>query len=220
MHSSHIMESKRTKLSEDGNAAVPTAKIVVHSGGAKGADSRWAYVLAPREEVEFHIFGFPKFRPRHPKAVTHILTPDEMEEGMEAVRVAARNLNKAVPSSEWGLKYIQRDYHIVKGVDAVLAVGRLEPFTFGDHSLSSVGVEGGTGRTVQMYWDMGGREAWLFDMGDNQWKKFVERESDKAYVWSPVDEAPRLAAFAGKKIACIGSREMTKQGVDNILYFA
>lgn len=176
--------------------------LIVHSGGAKGADSNWCRQL--KDQTDFHVFGFQGFYPPRMQPVRyHNLSTPELQEGMETIVAAVKSLGKRLTSSDYGRRFLQRDYHIVKDVDAVYAIGKMNP------GFTGLGVDGGTGVGCQMYWNQGGRNLFFFDQQDQQWKK-----PDESGKWQALTEVPSLFSFT--KIACIGSRDVSVESVKEI----
>ena len=129
----------------------------------------------------------------------------------EFIVVAAYQLGRILPSSMFSRKYLQRDYWIIQAAQAVVAIGYVD-----EEKIEGVGVEGGTGYTCQMYCDLALKRGdeirmWVFDMKTNQWMRFC-----KVRGWE-LSAAPKFERGGGiDRIALIGSREITKRGIDAI----
>ena len=177
--------------------------LIVNSGGAKGADSEWCKGFV--DETDFHLYGFAQFRIRHPTGTTyHELSSAELAEAMPAIRSAVASLGKQMTTSFMKLRFLQRDYHIIRGVDAVYAVGKLNP------GFGGLQVDGGTGMGCQMYWNGGGRNLFFYDQDTDEWK-----QPNPEGVWQVLASGPPpVSTFS--KIACIGSREMTEKALEVI----
>jgi hypothetical protein len=190
---------------EAGSTAKRTRRVLrVNSGGAKGADAEWMKRFARR--TDFHVYrfqgGYALYEDRT-HATYHYMSPSELEVATPHLIKAAASLGKRVATNPWGRKFTQRDYYIIKDVDAVYAVGKLNP------SFRGLGISGGTGVSAQMYWNLGGRNLYFFDQEAGMWKipSFPEGEG---VTWKVVDIPP--SPFTYDVVACIGSRDLTATG--------
>jgi hypothetical protein len=129
-----------------------------------------------------------------------ILTVDELKEGFDHVKIAAKGL-KRNPNCQY--PYVQnllsRNWFQVKNAEAVFAIAK---------TMTPTTVEGGTGWAIQMAID-NKKPVLVFDQVNNCWKKF-NYELDKFEV---IDYIPKLTEnFAG-----IGTREINDNGIKAIM---
>jgi len=140
-----------------------------------------------------------------------LLSQSELDHAMPYVRQAVTSLRRPIIISPYGLKYMQRDWHVIKDVDAVLAVGCFG----GNHGVK---VAEGTGYVCQMYANLckeNGKEPnmWLFEMKACAWFRYdPSDESWKELEGAPM--CPRLAGF--KRVALIAIRNLTAAGQEAI----
>jgi hypothetical protein len=174
------------------------------SGGAQGADTLWA-MWAVRQGQPMDVMSFPGHRRSTVKgAKVFELSNKELDQARPHLTLAGDCLGRSLAhTSEFSMKYLLRDWHIIKNADAVFAIGNLISGTPG------IRVAGGTGWTCQMYFNRGPPvNMWLFNQFDEQW-----------YKCSPVGDweesiPPTPEGFT--RVALIGSREITKAGAEAI----
>jgi hypothetical protein len=175
-------DSKRIKTELDSSSTlIPTSvsdetkpTLTFVSGGASGADFLWTNA-ALRAGHHVQVMSFHGHSIQAPNGVQVIkLGQDVLDEATPYVEAAAKTLKRNVPSSAYALKLLQRDWHIVKDVDAVFAIGR-------QSTKHGLGIDSGTGRGCQMYFERTVREQiplrlWLFDQCTTQWLQCIPTE--------------------------------------------
>lgn len=178
--------------------------MIYVSGGAKGADTIWAQSVI-RQGGTIEVMSFPGHSRSSVEGAKVLQLSDEqlklaMPHLIHASECLGRNLSN---TSQFSMKYLQRDWHIINDADAVFAVGYLIPDTKG------IRVAGGTGWTCQMYFNRGPPvNMWIFSQLEEQWFKC-----------SPVGDweetlPPTSEGF--KRIALIGTRDITTAGAEAI----
>ena len=159
-------DNKREKEEEDdeeveaqvdgGIQLEPGCGFVLCTGGAKGID-RLAEELALQYGVKVEVLippGHPRKRtvtPLHPRVLT--LANSYLE-------AAARKLKKNLPTQNYTLHLLQRNFEIVRRADTVYAFGILED--------DCQRVRGGTGWTVQLALDLG-KKVYVCDAESEIW---------------------------------------------------
>jgi len=170
------------------------SKIIVHSGGASGADSAFqneaekSGYIVKAHSFKGHSFG-NKARVEH--------TPAELKEADRHLNIANKTLGRRFPTSkDFVNNLLRRNYFQVKDSEQIIAVSRI----------SNGQVDGGTAWATQMGIDME-KPVYVFDMKTNKWNRW--EDSSGTYVNS---EAPVIkGSFAG-----IGSRDLTPTGKNEI----
>ena len=159
-------DNKREKEEEDdeeveaqvdgGIQLEPGCGFVLCTGGAKGID-RLAEELALQYGVKVEVLippGHPRKRtvtPLHPRVLT--LANSYLE-------AAARKLKKNLPTQNYTLHLLQRNFEIVRRADTVYAFGILED--------DCQRFRGGTGWTVQLALDLG-KKVYVCDAESEIW---------------------------------------------------
>ena len=169
---------------------------ICHSGGCPGADMFW--------ENEGNKYGVKTIAYSfwgHTQEGKNrcILERPELDEGFEAVKIAAVGIGRN-PNPQWPYvkNLICRNWFQVKNSEAVFAIGKF---------LNQKIVSGGTGWAVQMAID-NKKPTFVFDQINNRWNKF----SYEYEVFEIFDEIPKLTEnFAG-----IGTRELDENGKEAI----
>ena len=134
----------------------PGCGFVLCTGGAKGID-QLAEELALQYGVKVEVLippGHPRKRtvtPLHPRVLT--LANSYLE-------AAARKLKKNLPTQNYTLHLLQRNFEIVRRADTVYAFGILED--------DCQRVRGGTGWTVQLALDLG-KKVYVCDAESEVW---------------------------------------------------
>ena len=159
-------DNKREKEEEDeeevealvdgGIQLEPGCGFVLCTGGAKGID-QLAEELALQYGVKVEVLippGHPRKRtvtPLHPRVLT--LANSYLE-------AAARKLKKNLPTQNYVIHLLQRNFEIVRRADTVYAFGILEE--------DCKRVRGGTGWTVQLALDLG-KKVYVCDAESEAW---------------------------------------------------
>jgi hypothetical protein len=135
------------------------------------------------------------------------LSDEQLNESHYALVAAARAMGRRIPSSTYVKKLLQRDYWIIRDVDAVIAIGNLHPKGLG------LGVDGGTGWGCEMYFDRVKRDGqplslMLYDQESKRWYKCQPDRTWTLMDWFPV--------LYNKRYALIGSRTITEDGMSQI----
>ena len=173
------------KISEKGD-------YVLHSGGAKGADSKWGDIgrnFGLKDERHYYVRG-----EETPKGNTP-LTKSEVREADVHLQKANETLKRTFPArNEKTNNLLRRNWWQVKNADEVFAVS----------TITNNKVDGGTGWAVHMGID-NNKPVHVFDQAKKNWftwdgKKFVQ------------EETPTLT----KNFAGIGSRNINEAGKEAI----
>ena len=141
---------------DEGIQLEPGSGFVLCTGGAKGIDEL-AEELALQYGVKVEVLippGHPRKRtvtPLHPRVLT--LANSYLE-------AAARKLKKNLPTQNYVLHLLQRNFEIVRRADTVYAFGILED--------DCQRVRGGTGWTVQLALDLG-KKVYVCDTESEAW---------------------------------------------------
>ena len=149
-------EEEAEEAADEGIQIEPGSGFVLCTGGAKGID-QLAEELALQYGVKVEVLippGHPRKRtvtPLHPRVLT--LANSYLE-------AAARKLKKNLPTQNYVLHLLQRNFEIVRRADTVYAFGTLEE--------DRQRVQGGTGWTVQLALDLG-KKVYVCDTESEIW---------------------------------------------------
>ena len=149
-------EEAEEAAADEGIQTEPGSGFVLCTGGAKGIDEL-AEELALQYGVKVEVLippGHPRKRtvtPLHPRVLT--LANSYLE-------AAARKLKKNLPTQNYVLHLLQRNFEIVRRADTVYAFGILED--------DCQRVRGGTGWTVQLALDLG-KKVYVCDAESEVW---------------------------------------------------
>jgi hypothetical protein len=168
-----------------------------HSGGATGAD-----LIFELESIKrgYKVVSY-SFEGHNTKSKnTLILTPNQIKEGFEHIKIANKRLNRNISNSSSYVKnLISRDWFQVKNSDAIFAIGIRD---------TEKTVKGGTGYAVSCAVD-NKKPIYFFEQNDNQWYYF-DYEDDMFQIYEGI---PKLTEnFAG-----IGTREINQNGINAII---
>ncbi len=172
--------------------------MVNHSGGCPGADMAWENE-GKKYGVTTIAYSFP--RHVHDSKTPRILTPDELQEGWDAVKLADKSLDRNLSNIEFNIyvrNLLSRNWFQVKNSEAVFAVGS---FTNEHHTH----VNGGTGWAVQMAMDSN-KPIYFYDQGRMCWyqRQYLTKPGFIRYEY-----VPKLTPnFAG-----IGTRALEDSGL-------
>lgn len=171
------------------------------SGGATGADILWTHCAS---SAGFHTktFSFTGHSTYVRNNVVE-LNQTELDIANPALEITAKILKRRLPRPDsYIMKLLQRSWHIVHDVDAVYAVGRINPNGPG------LGVVGGTAWGCEMYNYYSSQvNLYFYDMNTERWLKWNNAK------WEPCIP-PLPNTFA--RCAGIGSRDLTDEGTDAI----
>ena len=165
-----------------------------HSGGCPGSDLTWE-IVGEEYGVITKAYSFKGHVTPSKNQV--ILTPEELTEGFEHVKIASVSLKKQI-SLFWPPPYVQnllsRNWFQVKNSEAIFAIGKFrgKDFKF---------VDGGTGWAVQLAID-NNKPVYVFDQNDNQWK-----------IWNGTAFVNTTPPILTRNFAGIGTREITDAGI-------
>jgi len=166
------------------------------TGGAMGSDFVWE-----TESIKkgFKVVAF-SFEGHNTKSRNRlILTPEELEEGFEHIKIANKKLNRNLTGLQPYVKnLIARDWFQVNSSDTIFAVGV---------SNSNI-VLGGTGYAVACAMD-NKKPIYLFDQNFNYWLYFDYKDD----AFRMCEEMPKLT----EKFAGIGTRNINNDGVRAIV---
>ena len=149
-------EEEAEEAADEGIQIEPGSGFVLCTGGAKGIDEL-AEELALQYGVKVEVLippGHPRKRtvtPLHPRVLT--LANSYLE-------AAATKLKKSLPTQNYVLHLLQRNFEIVRRADTVYAFGILED--------DCQRVRGGTGWTVQLALDLG-KKVYVCDTESESW---------------------------------------------------
>ena len=138
-----------------------------YSGGARGSDTIWEK-YAYEYKTNFIVISFPE---HHLKTSAKVikLTSDQLQESNEHISRANKTLCRNITNiSSFTSKLLQRNWHIVKDVDAVFAITNLDK--------KSGKCKGGTGWPVQMSID-NNKLVYVFDMEEEKWFHFTPKKN-------------------------------------------
>ena len=177
---------------------------VIVSGGAAGADARWAAAAAEaRLCLLIATFrGHTRKGPAARGAKLLLLTPRAAKEADEALAAAAQALGRTLPvPSSYSRRLLRRNYILVRDCDALFGVGRLACRQTG-------AVSGGTGWAFGMFAAQHKGASllpmFLFDLDTLCWRR-ASRAGD-ALCWKEIPSPP--CAFSYRRVACVGSRSL------------
>ena len=181
--------------------------MIIHSGGAEGADSVFGKVGAELGcKVLHHSFKGHKGHSQDGQYIVH--DNDELASADSAMVCVNRSLGRTYPpNSDYVRKLLQRNFFQVKNAKTVVAVAKLEK--------SRKLVSGGTGWATQLGVDLF-KDVFVFDDGQtNRWYKFSYKTKLFELAYEEPDQNPE-AVFP---IAGIGTREITEDGANAIYNF-
>jgi hypothetical protein len=175
------------------------AATKITSGGAEGADYVWC-TEAIRRNFDVTLMSFAGHRCNAVEgAAVRILTEETLAETDDQLGRVASALRRKLPQPGYVRNLLRRNMHIVRGADAVFAIGELE-----EHQ-----VAGGTAWGCY-YHLLFSREPclYVFDMKSNRWMR------RRQLLWVQEDP-PAITAFAS--CALIGSRGLSREGRNAIV---
>ena len=141
---------------DEGIQVEPGSGFVLCTGGAKGTDQ-----LAEALALQYGLKVEVVIPPRHPRRHTVTpLHPRVLTLANHPLEVAAERLGKRLPTENYVLQLLQRNFEIVRRADTVYAFGILED--------DCRRVQGGTGWTVQLALDLG-KKVFVYDIESEAW---------------------------------------------------
>lgn len=165
-----------------------------HSGGAKGSDSYWDIIGREFGVVNHKHYWYKKPNPL--SKPEDEITKEQYEEGIQMIHIANKTLKRH--NIEKYMYLLARNWMQVKNADTIFAIGQLKK---NNH------VEGGTGWACQMAID-NQKPLFVFNQKNNRWYKYDYNN----FKFQEHLYTPRLT----KNFAGIGTREITKNGIDAI----
>jgi len=197
---------KKVKLLE-AEKIMEKGRPVVHSGGAKGADTAWAEaadavgIRTSAHSFEKHesIGGFVGKRPA--LETRNVLSTEQLKENTELVNAAGKVLGKGAGVTSDPGKLVHRNAYQVKDSDAVLAI--VSGWTkIADGTRFTVGGSG-TPWAVEMGIILK-KPVFAFEQSASKWFKF----NPETKMWDELDGLPpKFKSFAG-----IGTRGLKPSG--------
>ena len=173
---------------------------LIFSGGATGADDLWVQCASHHGcDIEIMSFEGHERTVRFPCTVREI-SSDDLHSVVDTVLLTGTALKRFIDMRPSVYNLIARNYFIVRDAEVVFAVGYLNQKT-------GLGIDGGTAWGCEYFTQMRGSEAriYFFDMCTATWMVLQHGES-----WVPCDAVPSPLSF--KRVALIGSRELTESG--------
>lgn len=170
---------------------------ICHTGAAIGAD-----FIFENESIKkgFKVIAY-SFEGHNTKSKNRlILSPDELTEGFEHIKIANQRLNRNIYNLNSYVKnLISRDWFQVKNSDTIFAVGNID---------KSDSVMGGTGYAISCGID-NKKPIYLYEQNYNYWYYF-DYENMRFEIFEGI---PKLTEnFAG-----IGTRNINNEGIRAIV---
>ena len=149
-------EAEEAAEADEGIQVEPDSGFILCTGGAKGTDQ-----LAEELALQFGLKVEVVIAPRHPRRQTVTpLHPRVLTLANPHLEVAAESLGKRLPTENYVLQLLQRNFEIARRADTVYAFGILED--------DCRRVQGGTGRTLQLALDLG-KKVFVYDIESEAW---------------------------------------------------
>lgn len=188
-------------------------RILLHSGGAVGADYEWAKAALasdPRYFIEMHSFYGHDCKTDeldHSRIHRRVHSFESMQkEALPHICNAAAALGKFVPKKPYVLNLQLRDYYQIVRSEYVFAVSTITP--------DRQHVDGGTGWAVECAKAMG-IPVLVFDQARDWWFSFSYAHG--AFV--PCKGAPPagfIRSLGNEHITGIGTRKISQSGIEAI----
>ena len=179
-----------------------SSDFILHSGGAKGADTVWGQIGEQYGVKANHYYSGEKT----PNGNMEISEQDKVE-GQQKVTIAARQMGRIEPTQQVRNELLIRDWAQVKYADAIFAVTTMlsvgSEMNYGKLAKIRQG-KGGTGYAIQMAINEG-KPVYVYDQVRERWFKNING------VWSSSDIPTLTKNFAG-----IGTREINEKGIQAI----
>jgi hypothetical protein len=168
------------------------------SGGAKGADLQWGMCAGMAGHKVIH-WSFEKHYTQAPEIEVVRLSPEQLAEGDEPMKRAAKALKKGVPHKPWIKPLIQRNWFQVRWSSSCYAVCDI---------IDGV-PQGGTAWAVQMFLHRKfdgekNLDCYVFDQKQNAWFHFYDLAGFVMLAEPPPTPA---GIWAG-----VGTRELHQNG--------
>lgn len=179
-----------------------SSDFILHSGGAKGADTIWGQIGEQYGVKANHYYSGEKT----PNGNMEISEQDKVE-GQQKVTIAARQMGRIEPTQQVRNGLLIRDWAQVKYSDAIFAITTMlsvgSEMNYGKLAKIRQG-KGGTGYAIQMAINEG-KPVYVYDQVRERWFKNING------VWSSSDVPTLTKNFAG-----IGTREINEKGIQAI----
>ena len=184
---------------DEGIQVEPGSGFVLCTGGAKGTDQ-----LAEELALQYGLKVEVVIPPRHPRRQTVTpLHPRVLTLANPHLEVAAERLGKRMPTQNYVLQLLQRNFEIARRADSVYAFGILED--------DWKRVQGGTGWTVQLALDLG-KQVFVYVIESEAWfhsvyaHKAVEGRLDIGIIFIYLSD--RDKPIFNQNSAIVGTRHL------------
>ena len=172
-------EEEEAAAADEGIQVEPGCGFILCTGGAKGTDQ-----VAEELALQYGLKVEVVIPPRHPwRHTVTPLHPRVLTLANPHLKVAADNLGKRMPTENYVLQLLQRNFEIAWRADTVYAFGILED--------DCKRVQGGTGWTVQLALDQG-KKVFVYDIESEAWfhstygHKAVDGRLDIGVIFVPL----------------------------------
>ena len=189
-------------------------KIIIHSGGAIGADYEWAKNAFEKDSCYFVVnHSFYSHTPKidgldYHRLHNRIHCKEELQqEAMRHIQIASNNMNRPIPSKDFYTQaLVLRDWYQVENSEAVFAVSTLNK--------DETNVVGGTAWAIECA-KAKGLFILVFDQIKEKWYFYKHKE---AKFIQCKKEAPEgfIRQRDFKNITCIGTRKINQAGINAI----
>ena len=189
-------EQKQARLAE-------SKRLIIHSGGAAGADSAWANA-GKKSNINVIAHSFQGHKVAEGKPFVHSQSAlNAADNLLIKVRKEYMPYKQFETSKEFVKNLLRRNFFQIKDSQALFAIGKIEDTPVGKR------VAGGTSWAFYMAVDQN-KPAYIFNQKDNTWYKAQGKEL------VPIDrkKIPRYTEIAG-----VGSRDLTEAGRKEIQDF-
>lgn len=189
-------------------------KIIIHSGGAVGADYEWAKNALEKDSCYFVVnHSFYSHVPKidgldYHRLHNRIHCIEELQhEAMQHIQIASNNMNRPIPSKNFYTQaLVLRDWYQVEKSEAVFAVSTLNK--------EETNVVGGTAWAIECA-KAKGLFILVFDQNKEHWYFFKYKENKFVQCEKDAPEGfIRQKDF--KNITCIGTRNINQIGIKAI----
>lgn len=166
---------------------------IVKSGGARGADTAWKQYFDDKPVDFMVVITLKDSMPIHHDTKGVLIQELSAQDNITALsHVNQAKVNMGMRPGNSANHYLLRDFYQINNVEAVFAVGKLNPERTG------LGVDGGTGFTCQMHHDLHqNNNVFLYEVNKQMWIRYVDG------VW--IEQVPNIDYFWSA--ACIGTRD-------------
>jgi hypothetical protein len=191
-----------------GNLPIDLTKITCHSGGAEGSDTAWENIGA-NFGVKTKAYSYKtKYHTTENKVE---ISDDDYEEGVKAIQLANRSLNRY--GIHRFMNLLARNWAQVKYSDEVFAVGTIvDPGKRGSKGFYNKSefqvVDGGTGYSCFMCVNSN-KPLYVFDQDKDKWFRW-------SYISLKFIEVKEELKINSENFAGIGTREIKPNGIKSI----